>query len=51
MRRMVYDMLLKFFQTQWENKEKMMQHIMVIVSMTIREKPLKEKLMVKFREQ
>jgi len=33
MRRVVYDMLLKLFQNKWKNKEKMIQHIMIITSM------------------
>ena len=40
MRRYVFYMLLKLLQTQWKNKEKMMQHIMVIVSFnSIQENP------------
>jgi hypothetical protein len=30
-RRIVFDMLVILLQTMWENKEKMVQHIMVIV--------------------
>jgi hypothetical protein len=33
-------MLLKLLQTQWENKEKMIQHIMIIASVTPYEKNL-----------
>jgi hypothetical protein len=46
-------MLLKLLQTQWENKEKMIQHIIVIASLvTPYEKNLvKGKNLIEFREQ
>jgi hypothetical protein len=46
-------MLLKLLQTQWENKEKMIQHIIGIVSLLTRyEKNLvKREKPIEFREQ
>jgi hypothetical protein len=46
-------MLLKLLQTQWKNKEKMIQHIIVIASLlTLYEKNLvKGKNLIEFREQ
>jgi hypothetical protein len=35
----VYDMLLKLLKTQWENKEKMVQHIMVRYAVKTPSKP------------
>jgi hypothetical protein len=33
MRRRLFDMLLKLLKTQWENKEKMIQHIVIVISL------------------
>jgi hypothetical protein len=45
-------MLLKLLQTQWENKEKMIQHMMIIASLTPYEKNLvKRKNLIEFKDQ